>query len=201
MHDFPDEVTPEQSRIIMAEASRLTELVSDMLDSASLEAGTVHLNKTRFDLAKLCHSIVHRMNELLKPEGYTILFEDQAPEEIEADRSKLTQVIYNLILNAAAHSPANEAIRVRLQSEGDFVLLTVIDRGEGISAEDLPLIWERYYKVDRHSGQRQHGTGLGLSIVKRIVDLHGGCVEAVSVEGQGSCFTIRLPRRHSGSMA
>ncbi|MGI6674335.1 MAG: HAMP domain-containing sensor histidine kinase [Limnochordia bacterium] len=192
MHDFPDEVTPEQSQIIMDEAKRLNALVSDMLDISLLEAGAVKLNKERYNLTESLRATINRMNELFRKEGSRVEFEYAEDICVLADEVKITQAVYNLLLNAISHSGAGRTVVVRQSKLGNCVRIEVIDRGEGIKPSDLPNIWERYFKADSKHKRPMLGTGLGLSIVKKVIDLHGGRCGVESEEGKGSTFWFEL---------
>jgi len=98
-----------------------------------------------------------------------------------------------LLDNALKYTPAQGKISVSLTQDAQQVILAVTDTGAGIPAEDLPLIWERFYKVDKAHTRENHGTGLGLSIARQIVEAHGGTSDAASTVGQGTTFTVRLP--------
>lgn len=195
MHDFPDEVTPEQCRIIMEEAERLTSLVNDMLDISLIEAGESKLNRAHYNLTESLRGTVSRMNELIKHEGYRIDFGYSEDVNVYADEVKITQVFYNLLLNAITHCGEDKAVFVRQRVNGSAVRVEVIDHGEGISQSDLPYIWERYYKVDKKHKRPIMGTGLGLSIVKQVIDMHGGRYGAESEEGKGSKFWFEIATR------
>lgn len=194
MHDFPDEVTPEQCQIIMDEAKCLTSLVNDMLDISLIEAGEAKLNKTSYNLTESLGKTISRMNELIKKQGYKIDFEYDEEIFVIADEVKITQVIYNLLLNAITHSGDDKNVLVRQIAKDNAVKIEVIDHGEGISPSDLPHIWERYYKVDKKHKRPIMGTGLGLSIVKKVVDMHGGMYGVESEEGKGSVFWFQIGR-------
>ncbi|NLC69291.1 MAG: HAMP domain-containing histidine kinase [Clostridiaceae bacterium] len=192
MHDFPDEVTPGQCQIIMDEAKHLTSLVNDMLDISLLEAGATKLNKANYNLTESLRKTVSRMNELIKKDGYKIDFEYDEDVQVLADEVKITQVFYNLLLNAIMHSGDDKAVLVRQIKKWNAVRVEVIDHGEGIKESDLPYIWERYYKVDKKHRRPIMGTGLGLSIVKKVIDLHGGECGVESEEGKGSVFWFQV---------
>jgi signal transduction histidine kinase len=192
MHDFPDEVTPDQSQIIMDEAKRLTSLVNDMLDISLIEAGATKLNKTAYNLTESLRDTVDRMNELVKNHGYKLDFEYNGDISVFADEVKITQAFYNLLLNAISHSGADKAVIVRQSTIDDFVKIEVIDHGEGIKQSDLPCIWERYYKVDKEHRRSIMGTGLGLSIVKKVIEMHGGRYGVETEEGKGSIFWFQI---------
>jgi signal transduction histidine kinase len=192
MHDFPNEVTPEQSQIIMDETKRLTSLVNDMLDISLLEAGVSKLNKTNYNLTESLRKTIDRMNELVKNEGYKLDFEYSEDIYIFADEVKITQVFYNLLLNAITHSGDDKTVIVRQSAIENAVRIEVIDHGDGIKQSDLPYIWERYYKVDKEHKRPIMGTGLGLSIVKKIIEMHDGQYGVESEEGKGSIFWFQI---------
>ncbi len=194
MHDFPDEVTPDQSQIIMDEAKRLTSLVNDMLDISLLEAGAAKLSKADYNLTESLRGTVSRMNELVKNHGYKLDFEYSEDISVFADEIKITQAFYNLLLNAISHSGDDKTVTVRQSVADDYVKIEVIDHGEGIKQTDLLYIWERYYKVDKKHKRPIIGTGLGLSIVKKVVEMHDGRYGVESEEGKGSIFWFSLTR-------
>ncbi|MGI6711135.1 MAG: HAMP domain-containing sensor histidine kinase [Bacillota bacterium] len=192
MHDFPNEVTPEQSQIIMDETKRLTSLVNDMLDISLLESGVSKLNKTNYNLTESLRKTINRMNELVKNEDYKLDFEYSEDIYICADEVKITQVFYNLLVNAITHSGDDKTVIVRQSIKENAVKIEVIDHGEGIKQSDLPYIWERYYKVDKEHKRPIMGTGLGLSIVKKIIEMHDGQYGVESEEGKGSIFWFQI---------
>ncbi len=192
MHDFPQEVTAEQSQIIMDEAKRLTYLVNDMLDISSLETGITKLNKVNYNLTQSLRNTINRVRELVKNDGYHIDLESTEDVCILADEVKLTQAFYNLLFNAITYSGDDKTVIVRQSLKGNKVRIEVIDHGEGISQSDLPYIWERYYKVDKNHKRPKMGTGIGLSIVRKIIDLHKGEYGVESEVGKGSTFWFQL---------
>ncbi len=192
MHDFPDEITPEQTQMIMDETNRLTTLVNDVLDVSKLETGTMELNLKTFNLTESISTTMNRVSELVKKDGYTLVFEPNGNATVTADEVKITQVFYNLLLNAINHSGKNKQVLVRQNITIDEVKIEIIDYGEGIEAENLPHIWDRYYKVDKKHKRAVTGTGLGLSIVKKIIELHSGRYGVVSRPEQGSTFWFSL---------
>ncbi|MEG0308485.1 MAG: HAMP domain-containing sensor histidine kinase [Clostridium sp.] len=194
MHDFPTEITPEQTQIIMDETNRLASLVNDVLDVSRLETGTMELSCQPYNLTKSIAITLDRMVELVKKDGYSISFEHTEDLYVTADEVKITQAFYNLLINALHYSGDNKKITVRQNNFDGWVKIQVIDNGEGIDSENLPYIWDRYYKVDKKHKRAIIGTGLGLSIVKKIIDLHGGNYGVESQVGSGSTFwfTIKL---------
>lgn len=192
MHDFPQEVRSEHSKIIMDEAKRLSSLVNDMLDISMLETGVITLNKTNYNLTESLRNTVNRMTELLKNDGYRLNFEYDEDIYVFADEVKITQAFYNLLLNAVTYSGEDKIITVHQTIRENNVRIEVIDHGEGIDQSDLPYIWERYYKVDKKHKRPKMGTGLGLSIVKKIIDFHEGEYGVESEVGKGSVFWFEL---------
>ena len=113
--------------------------------------------------------------------------------DIYADKSKLNQVIYNLMENAVKYTQGGGQIKVSLQRQGKEAKLTVVDNGPGIPKENLPHIFDRFYRVDKARSREKGGTGLGLSIVHQLVLLHGGAIRVESEEGKGAAFIVELP--------
>lgn len=190
MRDLPGENTPENAQIIADEASRLTDLVNDLLDLSRLEAGVVALDKSSFDLTAAIRSMLHRYDKLA---GYHFPFYADRNITVFADELKISQVVYNLVNNAVTYIGEDHTVTLRQTEENGMVRISVTDTGEGIPADKLRDIWERYYKVDKEHKRAQVGTGLGLSIVKNILDLHGGAYGVESALGQGSTFWFELP--------
>lgn len=192
MYDFPQEVTSEQSQIIMDETKRLTSLVNDILDISSLETGITKLNKTNYNLTESLQKTIGRIGELVKNDGYRLNFEYNEEVWLFADEVKITQAFYNLLLNAITYSGDDKTVTVRQNIQINKVRIQVIDHGEGIRQSDLPYIWERYYKVDIKHKRPKMGTGLGLSIVKKVIELHNGEYGVESEAGKGSIFWFQL---------
>ncbi len=194
MRDLPGENTPENVQIIIDEAKRLTELVNDMLDISKLQAGTQTLNCTVFSLTEAVKRTLERYDKLIRHEGYHIDFQYQEDILISADELRISQVIYNLVNNAITYTGADKTVNVTQTANQDSVWIAVSDTGEGIPSEMLPLIWDRYYKVDKAHKRAAIGTGLGLSIVKSTVALHGGECGVSSKQSIGSTFWFTLKR-------
>lgn len=188
MHDFPLEVTPEQSQVIMDETKRLTTLVNDMLDISSLEAGKVKLKKAEYNLTASLRKTIARLGEY----RCQLVFAPEVELYVCADEIKITQAFYNLLLNAVTHSEG-KPVAVRQIVHGESVRIEVQDQGHGIEAADLPYIWERYYQVDKKHQRPTMGTGLGLAIAKQIIELHEGEYGVESAVGQGSLFWFEIP--------
>lgn len=192
MHDFPQEITPEQSQIIMDETKRLTSLVNDVLDISNIETGIEKLNKTSYNLTESLEKTINCIGKLVKKEGYQLEFIYDEEIYLFADEVKITQAFYNLLLNGITHCGHDKTVIVRQSIKGNIVRVEVIDHGEGISNNNLPYIWDRYYKVDKKHKRPIMGTGLGLSIVKKIIEMHDGEYGVESEVEKGSVFWFQF---------
>ena len=192
MRDLPGENTPENIQIIIDEANRLNMLVTDLLDISKLQSGATKINREVFSITTLIKEMFQRYNKLKEQEGYTLDFEYDEDIYVNADYSKISQVIYNLVNNAINYSRTDKHIIVRQSRKDKNVLIEVIDHGEGIDQEHLENIWDRYYKVDKEHKSSVVGTGLGLSIVKNVLDRHNAHYGVKSVVGEGSNFWFEL---------
>ena len=194
MRDLPGENTPENVQVIIDEARRLTTLVNDLLDLSKLQAGTQTLALSTFDLTVAVRQMLARYAKLTEQDGYRIRYEPDGPVLVQADETRISQVIYNLVGNAIHYTGPDRTVTVRQTLRaGGVVRVEVLDTGEGIAESDLPYVWERYYKVDKTHKRAAVGTGLGLSIVKEILDLHGAHYGVQSAVGEGSNFWFELP--------
>jgi signal transduction histidine kinase len=188
MRDFPDEVTPENMQIIIDETARLNSLVNDLLTVSKLQSGTQSIDVKEISITRVINDTVKRYEKLLEHKDYTIKFESDGEVFVLADETRLLQVVYNLINNAINYTGDDKTVTVKQEISDGVVRISVIDTGEGISEENLPLIWDRYYKVDKVHKRAILGTGLGLSIVKNILLLHGSRFGVSSEVGTGSIF-------------
>lgn len=192
MRDIPGENTPENMQVIIDEANRLSELVGDLLDLSRLQAGAGDLNIERFNLTETIRATMERYRKLVEKDGYRIEFESDRDIFIDGDRKMLLQVLYNLINNAINYAGSDKLVRVSQRMVGDAVRISVSDNGDGIPSEQLPLIWDRYYKVDKVHRRARVGTGIGLSIVKNVLELHSAAYGVDSTVGKGSTFWFEI---------
>lgn len=192
MHDFPEEITAAQTQIIMDETQRLTTLVNDVLDITKLESGIQDLKLTDYSLTDSIVATTKRVTELVKKDGYEIRFDYDCDVWVNADETKITQVYYNLLINAVNYTGSDRRIFVRQVLTGGTVRVEVADTGGGISPDEQRFIWDRYYKIDKRHKRPVTGTGLGLSIVKKVMDMHGGDCGVESTVGKGSTFWFSL---------
>lgn len=188
MRDIPGENTPENMQVIIDETARLTSLVNDLLNVSKLQSGTQKMDVKKMSLTKAIKDTVKRYDTLINHNGFTIKFESDKEAFILGDETRLLQVVYNLINNAINYTGSDKTVIVKQEITDNVVRISVIDSGEGISEEDLPLIWDRYYKVDKVHKRAMVGTGIGLSIVKNILLLHNSRFGVSSEVGKGSTF-------------
>ncbi|MBQ8207891.1 MAG: HAMP domain-containing histidine kinase [Clostridia bacterium] len=198
MRDIPGENTPENAQIVIEETTRLSELVGDMLDLSKIRAGTRKMNEEHFNLTETVRATMLRYEKLTEKDGYSIEFFADGDIEIYADRTMMLQVVYNLINNAINYTGEDKKVSVRLEKKDQKVRFSVKDSGAGIHPDELPLIWDRYYKIDKVHRRAMVGTGLGLSIVKSILESHKATYGVESTLGVGSTFWFELPISKSG---
>ncbi len=194
MRDLPGENTPENVQVIIDETERLGNLVNDLLDMSKLQAGVVQLDREELELTELIREIMLRFNKLCAAKGYTIDFVPTARIWVQADKLKLTQVIYNLLNNAITYTGDDMRVIIKQQllHRDRRVRVEVIDTGEGIKPEQIKNIWQRYYHGSANHRRTNAGNGLGLYIVKQILDMHGGAYGVESTPGKGSCFWFEI---------
>ncbi len=179
-------------QVIIDETDRLTRLVNDMMDLSKIESGATTLNKEIIDLGEIVKNIVKGLD--MENDNCKFILNIQNDLNVNADKTKIEQVIYNLISNAINHSLDNKIIEVNVKSVQKKVKVEVIDNGPGISKEDLQHIWDRYYKSDKTYKRASSGTGLGLSIVKNILEKHEANYGVESQLEKGSNFWFEIER-------
>jgi len=172
-------------------AVRMKSLVDGLLTLARADAGQITLNKQDIDLSKVVVECVALVGSLASEKGIT-LEADLQPAFVQGDPQRLAEVATNLLTNAIHYNRTQGLVQVSVRSDEGGATLTVADKGMGIAAEDLPHVFERFYRVDPARSRQQGGSGLGLAISKEIVEEHGGRIEVQSVLGEGSTFTVRL---------
>ncbi|KNZ41934.1 sensor histidine kinase [Acetobacterium bakii] len=199
MRDLPNENNSENAQIIVDETQRLTTLVNDVMDISKLQSGTHTIDPLSYNLTANIDETVTRMNKLMHSDGYHIDFVYDQEISLTADETRISQAFYNLLINAINYTGSDKRITVSQtiiknceNPSTTWVHIQVKDTGEGITAEDLPYIWERYYMVDKTHKRAVTGTGLGLSIVKSIIDMHGGRYGVSSKISEGSIFWFDL---------
>ncbi|PWK16197.1 two-component system histidine kinase PnpS [Tumebacillus permanentifrigoris] len=189
------EITKQFLQIIHDESERLTRLINELLELSKIESGHIQFRHGPVDLVKLVERTVVRYNHQGAQAGLSIRTElPEQPVELEADGDRVAQVLINLLGNAIAYTTPGGVVTVGVEEAGAEVVLRVNDTGIGIPEEDLPRLFERFYRVDKARARRSGGTGLGLAIVKHIVEGHHGRVVVTSEVGKGSCFRVYLPK-------
>ncbi len=191
--------TPEEYQRTLGsnleEVIRLSRLVEDLLMLARADAGRVELHCEPVNLTELCRNTTEYISPLADEREQTLTY--QAPPQaitINADQQRLKQLLLNLLDNAIKYTDHHGTITLSLTTENQHTVLTVADSGRGIPAEDLPHVFDRFFRRSAKTSDRStQGSGLGLSIVKWIVDAHGGSIEVQSKLGAGTTFTVRFP--------
>jgi two-component system sensor histidine kinase ResE len=181
-------------QIIKTEIERLNRLVTDLLDLSRLQAGRLALRRERLSLVDLAVELGDRLKPQLKEKRLRL--EAAIPENapVWADRDRIQQVMQNLVENAVRFSPHGGTIFITAAVEpGGKVKIAVRDEGPGIPAEDLPHIWERFYRAEKSRDRKKGGTGLGLAIAREIIEAHGETIAVASTAGQGTVFSFTLP--------
>lgn len=176
------------------EILRLRRLVNEVLDLKKMEEGHDHFDKEYVNLQELADSVQSKLNTFAMEASVNLQFHiNKKLSPLYINRDRIEQVFINLVDNALRHTPSNGQVLVTAEPKAGGVVIKVQDTGCGIPPEDLPMIWERFFKVDKARTRGKSGTGLGLAIVKRIVEAHGGCIDIQSRLGEGTTFTIILP--------
>ena len=190
------EPTQERLQSCYDELQRLSGLISDLERLRQVENDNLVLNKSDVDLRALSQAVMGNFESQLR-EKHLIGQVTGDAAIVSIDRSRMQQVITNLVSNAIKYSNDGGTVRVVIENAEDSAMIRVQDDGIGISQADLKRIFERFYRADKSRNRKTGGAGIGLTIVKTIVQAHKGTISARSEEGKGSCFTVVLPKRGS----
>ena len=177
---------------IDAEVDKLTQMVGELTELSRIETGQIELNREKINLRQLIDEVINRIAP--QAERQKIAISNDIPAELpypQADRERIGQVIQNLLHNAIKFTPPSGNVVISSEYKRHLVVVSVTDNGIGISSEDLPHVFERFYKADK--ARSGGGTGLGLAIAKHIIQAHGGAIWAQSQQGKGSTFSFNLP--------
>ncbi|SMD09940.1 sensor histidine kinase [Sporomusa malonica] len=178
-------------RVMRDEAVRLEKLINELLDLSQLETRTDSLETEQVSLAEIVDNIVALFKQRSTEKGVTMRADiDENLPDINGNGDRLTQLVLILLDNALKFTPEGGVITASLAATDGLITLTIADTGSGIEPNDLPYIWERFYKADKSHSRTGGGTGLGLAIAREIISLHGARVEVSSTLGQGTVFTI-----------
>ena len=190
-------VAPDFIKVSLDETNRMMRMVTDLLHLSRIDNATSHLDVELINFTAFVTFILNRFDKMRgsdEEKKYELVRDYPITSVwIEIDTDKMTQVIDNILNNAIKYSPDGGKITVTMKTTDDQMILSISDQGLGIPKQDLPRIFDRFYRVDRARSRAQGGTGLGLSIAKEIIKQHKGFIWAKSEYGKGSTFTIVLP--------
>ena len=190
-------IAPDFIKVSLDETNRMMRMVTDLLHLSRIDNATSHLDVEMINFTAFITFILNRFDKMRGPDEekkYDLVRDYPITSVwIEIDTDKMTQVIDNILNNAIKYSPDGGKITVTMKTTDDQMILSISDQGLGIPKQDLPRIFDRFYRVDRARSRAQGGTGLGLSIAKEIIKQHKGFIWAKSEYGKGSTFTIVLP--------
>ncbi|MEU1945291.1 HAMP domain-containing sensor histidine kinase [Streptomyces sp. NPDC020125] len=179
---------------LLEEALHLQHLIDDLRDLSAADAGELRLHLAPVDIAHLLAHTATAHHAAAENAGVALRVEAPGDgPEIQADQVRLRQVLGNLVANALRHTPSGGTVSLRARAAGGEVLIEVADTGSGIAADELPHVFDRFWRADKSRSRLTGGSGLGLSIVRKLVETHGGTVTVSSTVGGGSEFTIHLP--------
>lgn len=199
LHLLGKDLPPERAKDIRARMDRmvghLSHLIDDLLDVSRVSQGKISLKKERIELSEILRSAIEASQHNIDAAGHRFSTRI-APEAIwlDADHTRLAQVVANLLSNAAKYTPAGGDITLTAEARDGMAEISVTDNGVGIPPEMQSRIFEIFAQVEDHLSRAQGGLGIGLALVKQLVTLHGGVIDVVSAgEGQGSMFSVRIP--------
>lgn len=192
MRDLPGENTPENLGLIIDETKRMTLLVNDILDVSRYRTGTYSLQRETFCLTDEVDRTINRIGGLASSRGFKFEFRADTNAYVNADRTAIGRVVYNLIGNALNYSGDSRFIEIVQTTRDGKVTLEVIDHGKGISQEEIPYVFDRYYRSSQNHVRDVLGSGMGLSIVKSILEMHDAEYGVKSALGKGSDFWFAL---------
>ncbi len=189
--------TPEEYEELLKslrdDASRMSQLVSQMLTLARADAGQETMDREALDLRELAEHVVSAMGPLAEQRKVRLALTPGAAVPVSGDQTRLSQLVVNLVDNGLRYTPAGGMVTVSASTEDGWAVLKVGDTGVGIAPEHLPHLFERFHRVDKARARAEGGTGLGLSICKWIAEAHGGSIGVESEPGRGSTFSVKLP--------
>lgn len=174
---------------------RMIDIIEDLDEITKLESGRLSMKIEKTDIVEVVKEVVDSLEERINKAGVTVKIQNQEkPIWVMADARKITQVLVNLIINAIKYGKPNGTIRIKFFDMHDNILVEVADDGEGIEAQHLPRLFERFYRTDKGRARENGGSGLGLSIVKHIVEAHKQTINVRSTVGVGSTFSFTLKK-------
>ena len=186
------EPDPELVAMLLREAAQLEHIVTDLQDLAQADAGTLRLQPAELDAADLVDQVTAAHRTQAEEKGVTLTAAATSPLSLVADPTRLHQALSNLVGNAVRYTPEGGRVTVRARQDGEHVLFEVADTGVGISAEDLPHVFDRFWRAEKSRNRGTGGSGLGLAITRQLVRAQGGTVSVTSEVGQGSTFRVLM---------
>ncbi len=193
MRDIEGESTPENMQVIIDEAKRLSSMVGDLVTISRYQSGAERMEPSEFSLSDEAEELLREYGRLLAAEGFIFHSEITPGVSVTADRGRIVQVMRNLLDNAVNYSGERKEITLLLSRREDGAYCEIRDRGEGIPEEELPNIWQRYYRAAGNHTRPSSGSGLGLAIVRENLELHGARYGVGSTLGEGTTFWFSLP--------
>ena len=188
---YKDDIKREDNlNVIIEETDRLNLLVNDIIELTKINNDLQNLNITEFDLVELINSIINRFSIM----DANFVFKNKLPIIVKADKIRIEQVIYNLIINAINYTGKDKKVIISLKENDKYVHVEIKDTGKGIDEEDLKLIWKRYYKVDKKYRREKKGSGIGLSIVENILKKHKFNYGVNSIKNKGTTFYFDIDK-------
>ena len=185
-----DKKREDNLNVIIEETDRLNLLVNDIIELTKINNDLQNLNITEFDLVELINSIINRFGIM----DTNFVFKNKLPIIVKADKIRIEQVIYNLIINAINYTGKDKKVIINLKENDKYVHVEIKDTGKGIDEEDLKLIWKRYYKVDKKYRREKKGSGIGLSIVENILKKHKFNYGVNSIKNKGTTFYFDIDK-------
>ncbi|WP_230203705.1 HAMP domain-containing sensor histidine kinase [Bacillus massiliigorillae] len=178
--------------IIYEESEKLSDMIKDLFDLAKIDKNTFVINRTEVELCSYLHTIYDKVLPAFKEKGMDLQINCNEQVSVYIDPMRFEQVIFNLLDNAIKYSGPNTVTNISMNRMRDSIVIKICDQGNGIPEEDLPYIFERFYRVEKSRSRDSGGTGLGLSIVKELIEAQDGIIEVTSRLSEGTTFTIRM---------
>jgi signal transduction histidine kinase len=196
--DLSGDALRERVGSVLEEVARLEHLVSGLLVLSRIDAGETLRENVDLDLAELARSTAEQMRLMAEDRGIAFELSSLRRAVVQGDRSRIKQIIVNLLDNAIRFTPSGGRIILRAFEDESCAVLEVQDTGVGIPTKSMPFVFDRFYRADEARSRDDGGAGLGLSIVKSICSMHGADIGVTSQLGQGSSFRVRFPRQPIG---
>lgn len=187
------EASRDNLEILLSETRRLNSLIDNLKDSFTEEEYKVHLNKSRFNISNVVKDTITAFLPSYNNKGYNLRYDIEDNIEVFMDKNKFKQILNNLLSNSSRYLKENGEVYIDLKSSKEELTLIVEDNGIGIKEEDLPFLFNRFFRIDSSRNKETGGRGLGLSIVKSIVEAHNGQIKVESIEGSFTRFIIKFP--------